>query len=798
MKKTIVCLCGAFSITPANATVYDGTYTTNVTVAQDSLVEKDTVFDGAEIKISPDKDLTFFDGVIVKNGRGVSPVSDYYGKNAFNMTIAGDHVQFIGNNRAITGGLISDRAFSSTYVGNINILISGNNTIFDGNYSSHNGSTDYGEGGAIYLGTPMGPYYTHNAIYKQILTINGIGTIFSNNSANTGGAIYNHLGTVMMNAATKFSTNTASWNGGAIYNAQGQTYDNAGKIIIGDKSIFSKNRADGSGGAIYNAALVSIGAGTTFCDNMAGVSGGAIYNDGKKATIDIDTGTTGVYFETANDSIYNNGGVINFLGSGTIAAGLTSLTSVRGDGSPVINLGRTTAVFDTVNLQDNTTLKTTVWRDGDSVRVGNLAANKFNIQNNDELTLKITVDNRQVLSINGAELAVLIDRTGTQDAGWDFFGNPDKHPKFILENNLVYDIEFVRDGVYKIIPKAFMNVDPSDESDVVSNAAMAWNMTGFVADSVAESIANEIHRLSQFVDTRHEYENALALVAPETTGVAGNIINRTTNTNMRRINQRLISSKPGFWTTGGYSVLAYGDYSGNTIGATIGQDVSLSNSLKLGMAFSYANSHMDNNARKFNIDSPFDMSLYAQWEIPTEQYDIYANVIFAHSAYNITENKKLLGYDIESEFDAMQTSAQVTLGFTHSWWGLDAGVRHNNMNLGSYTDSIGQHVAGTALNATYAIAELNVGDTINRLQWAAHIGNEFVIAGDDTYTNIVTAPNSQRYYHTTTYHNDNAIIFGTNMNFAITAATSVGLAYYGIITSNYSEHMGQLHFNWTL
>lgn len=770
MKKTIVCLCGAFSITTAGADVYEGIYTNRINIERDSLIEQNTIFDGAQIGATAT--ISVASDVVFKNISSYGAYAINSGSNylavPYVLNINGDNVCFMDNGGAISGSTVDINIYgnSSKFLRNKGRAIS--------NYSNYKFRLNIFGTGTLFQDNAGGAISIDGS--QTIINIEGQGTKFINNSATNGGAIINKSGDIKLNAAVEFVSNSATL-GGAIYN----TYDKG--------TYYYTPNVD---------AYAFIGAGSMFRGNTASKNGGAIYNDGKKATIDIDTGTTGVYFETANDSIYNNGGVINFLGSGTIAAGLTSLTSVRGDGSPVINLGRTTSVFDTVNLQDNTTLKTTVWRDGDSVRVGNLAANKFNIQNNDELTLKITVDNRQVLSINGAELAVLIDRAGTQDAGWDFFGNPDKHPKFRLENNLVYDIEFVRDGVYKITPKAFMNVDPSDESDVVSNAAMAWNMTGFAADSVAESIANEIHRLSQFVDTRPEYENALALVAPETTGVAENIINRTTNTNMRRINQRLISSKPGFWTTGGYSVLAYGDYSGNTIGATIGQDVSLSNSLKLGMAFSYANSHMDNNARKFNIDSPFDMSLYARWEIPTEQYDIYANVIFAHGAYNITENKKLLGYDIESEFDAMQTSAQVTLGFTHSWWGLDAGVRHNNLNLGSYTDSIGQHVAGTALNATYSIAELNVGDTINRLQWAAHIGNEFVIAGDDTYTNIVTAPNSQRYYHTTTYHNDNAIIFGTNMNFAITAATSVGLAYYGIITSNYSEHMGQLHFNWTL
>ncbi len=785
MKKAIVCLCGAFSITTASATVYDGTYTSAITISQDSLIEKNSIFDGAPIKIATNKNLTISDNVAIMNNSRINGTS-------FDISINGDNVKFTSNNRAIVGS-----------GGTVNIFISGNDTIFDGNHSKHNGSTDYGEAGAIYLGIPTDRYYSYNPYYKQNLTISGAGTVFSNNSASEGGAIFNHLGSIIMNSAVEFSNNDASYNGGAIYNEKGRTYVEdfhnykyaSGKVIVGAKSIFSGNDAYNNGGAIYNAGIVSIAADTIFRGNTA-KNGGAIYNDGEKATVDIDTGGTGVYFETASDSIYNNGGVINFLGMGTIDAGLTSLTSVRGNGKPVINLGRTSAVFDTVNLQDNTTLKTTVWRDGDAVRVGNLAANVFDIQNNDELKLQIAVDNRQVLSIEGEELTVLIDRTGTQEAGWDLFGNPDKHPKYILENNLAYDIEFVRDGVYKITPKAFITVDPSDESDVVPNVAQAWNMIGFVAGSAAESIANEMHRLSQFADTRDEYENALELVAPDAVGVAENVINRLTNANMRIINQRMLISKPGFWTIGGYSALGYNDYSGNVIGGTVGQDVALSNSLKIGMAFGYSTASIDSDSREFGIDSPFDMSLYAKLNIPAEQYDIYTNLIFNHSAYSINENKTVVGYGIESEFEATQTSAQATFGFMRGWWGIDAGVRHNKLNLGSYTDNIGQHIAGATLNTTYALVGLNLGDNSGRFQWGANIGGEFIIAGDDAYTGIITAPNNQRYYHTTGIGNDTALTFGASMDVAITDALSLGLAYNGLIAGEYSEHMGKLRFNW--
>ncbi len=799
MKKAIVCLYGAFSITTASATVYDGTYTSAITISQDSLIEKNSIFDGAAVKINPEHNLNVADNVQFINGSNIlaNNISPFY-EQEFNLNISGNNIKFQGNDRtAIVGGLQYD---SLGEVYDINISISGNDTLFDNNQATR--YSNYAtKGGAIFMGVSNSIYYRPIVGKKQKLNISGLGTVFSNNSASYGGGIYSNGAEIIAAAPVEFRDNSATQGGGAIFIDNSNTRSIASSLKLASGNLFTNNRSTmGNGGAIYNSGSYAyIGSETIFRGNSAAKNGGSIYNTNERknvATVDIDTGGTGVYFETVSDSIYNNGGIINFLGTGTIAAGLTSLTSVRGDGKPVINLGRTSAVFDTVNLQDNTTLKTTVWRDGDTVRVGNLAANVFNIQNNDELKLQISVDNREVLSIDGAELSILIDRSGTQDAGWDLFGNPDKHPKYILENNLAYDIEFVRDGVYKITPKAFITVDPSDESDVVPNVAQAWNMIGFVAGSAAENIANEIHRLSQFADTRDEYENALELVAPDAVGVAETVINRSTNANMRIINQRILISKPGFWTMGGYSALGYNDYSGNVIGGTVGQDVALSNSLKIGMAFGYSTVSIDSDSREFGIDSPFDMSLYAKLNIPAEQYDIYTNLIFNHSAYSINENKTVVGYGIESEFEATQTSVQATFGFMRGWWGIDAGVRHNNLNLGSYTDSIGQHIAGATLNTTYALVGLNLGDNSGRFQWGANIGGEFIIAGDDAYTSIITAPNNQRYYHTIGIGNDTALTFGASMDVAITDALSLGLTYNGLIAGKYSEHMGKLRLNW--
>ena len=488
------------------------------------------------------------------------------------------------------------------------------------------------------------------------------------------------------------------------------------------------------------------------------------------------------------------------MGTGIVDGRLTSLTSVRGDANPVINLGKASAVFDTINLRDNTTLKATVWRDGDTVKVGNLSANIFNLQNNDEIKLQIAVENRQVLSMDGAELPILIDLSGSQASGWDLFGDSEKHPIFLMENNLAYDIEFVRDGVYKITPKPFINVDPSDGGDIVQNAALAWNMGGFAENSVAETIANKMYELSQFADTLPEYNVAIDTISPNADGVIETLVGRSKNANLRFINRRMKNGAHGFWATGGYSMINYipntTEYSGGTITSIIGQDIALSNYFNLGMGFGYTQSSIKSDVRQFDLYSPFDMSLYADLNLPIGLTDFYINAILNHSAYTVSENKTVLQYGIESEFDATLTAMQANIGIKRGWFNFDIGVRNNNLMLGSYTDTIGQHIAGNNINTTYALTELIIADTDGNFQWGLNVGGEFAVYGENSYKSIITAPNGQRYYNNVNVPKETAITFGGNINIGISDSISIGLIYDGLISKHYSEHTAKMHFNW--
>lgn len=133
---------------------------------------------------------------------------------------------------------------------------------------------------------------------------------FTNNSNDFGGAISNITGSnassksVINNVSGVFTSNKANYLGGAIYNT----------------GLKFKAAFDGSGNATFSkmeitrdlASKISIttnGKNTVFNGNSADIAGGAIFNNG---TVDISAKDgNSVIFQTATDTIYNNG-VLNF------------------------------------------------------------------------------------------------------------------------------------------------------------------------------------------------------------------------------------------------------------------------------------------------------------------------------------------------------------------------------------------------------------------------------------------------------------------------------------------------------
>ena len=281
-------------------------------------------------------------------------------------------------------------------------------TITGSNFISNTATSD---GGAIYNEgtiTNLGGTYASNsavfggALYNDGTITNAINATFGGdnvadgNSADKGGAIYNAADRTLSVASTSiFKNNTATSDGGAIYNAgtannlagtyNSNTAANGGAIYnagtISDLAgTYTSNSATANGGAIYNAGTVTVtssnGANTTFSGNQANGISNALYNSGTvnmnagaNSSITFDDKITGSNGAIAlggegivelNDTVSGNSVVLNSgtlkLGTADSIQGTTSfianggLLDLRNDATENYQLGQNTIINGTVDL----------------------------------------------------------------------------------------------------------------------------------------------------------------------------------------------------------------------------------------------------------------------------------------------------------------------------------------------------------------------------------------------------------------------------------------------------------------
>lgn len=190
-----------------------------------------------------------------------------------------------------------------------------------------------GNGGALHLGAKSivktnDTSKTDSNGYEVGYIKNGV---FSNNTANNGGALFNESNLVLED--TMFSGNKSGTAGGAIYNKgnviDGRDYGILDIILSENKTLYN-NKSDDKGGAIYNEGgtvniIAKSGSTPTISGNTAHNQGGVVASEG---------------------GVINVGGNIKFKDNGTIAA--NSKGGVFSISSGTLNLDTTDGdiVFD--------------------------------------------------------------------------------------------------------------------------------------------------------------------------------------------------------------------------------------------------------------------------------------------------------------------------------------------------------------------------------------------------------------------------------------------------------------------
>ena len=216
------------------------------------------------------------------------------------LTVTGS---IFNNNTAQYGGAINNQGRTLTvtdsrFTGNTATQFGGaicsglgTLTVTDSTFADNNATS--GSGGAIFY-------------YGNTLTVKG--STFTNNNAPYGGAISSDDGyaIIILNViCSTFANNTATGDGGAIYNVNSGTLNVTG-------STFTNNNAP-NGGAVYTANGCTLNVtSSTFTNNTAAQYGGAIYN--KYGTY-VEYGAVNAVFNrfykntagSGGDAIYTNG-----------------------------------------------------------------------------------------------------------------------------------------------------------------------------------------------------------------------------------------------------------------------------------------------------------------------------------------------------------------------------------------------------------------------------------------------------------------------------------------------------------
>ncbi len=277
-------------------------------------------------------------------------------------TISGS--TFVQNTTDTSGAAIINASGSS--IGAIT------DSLFTANTATGNGGAIYNEGTITDLaGTYTANSATGNggALYNNGVITNAISATFGGdnaadgNVADLGGAIYNAAGqTVSIDSASIFKNNTATTDGGAIYNAgtiadlagtyatnsatgNGGAINNTGTITT-FAGTYTANSATGNGGALYNNGTITNAISATFggdnaSDGNMADYGGAIYNTAGQ-TVSVDTAST-----FKNNGATTDGGAIYNAGTITDLAGTYTSNSAAGNGGAINNVGTITALAGT-------------------------------------------------------------------------------------------------------------------------------------------------------------------------------------------------------------------------------------------------------------------------------------------------------------------------------------------------------------------------------------------------------------------------------------------------------------------
>lgn len=635
----------------------------------------------------------------------------------------GANASFIGNEAGQNGGAIYNNATFTIIAGDDNTL-----TKFEENQAETFGGAIYNHTGTMTIADNAEFKMNSAVVAGGAIFNNGSGTVqfgkasFTDNSAASGGAIFNQRATLKIKDFVQFVGNSANGgestsgyfgvggsdngSGGAIMNQADQS--NSVHLTIDSGAEFKQNTATNNGGAVSNYAWtdtkgnqsdysnsnvenvsITFNGDASFTENTAGNLGGAIYNDG---TIDFNGNATfsGNTAGGVLNDIHNEGIVNVNKGTLTLDGGIT------GDGKLI--------------FADETGL---------SVKVGTSQEDSTTITN--DVTLNGTV-NLSMTFAPGYDGTYQVAENVSVTEGAEGFK---------VTDNAVFNITAVEgaNGTFNIEKKSTAEI--AESAGVSMNQAAALNAItseGTSTNATYSAVAEQINTMIQSGNTTQMQAAADAVTAmsPEAAPMASQVQTDTAAQVFNVIGSRLGGSQgmasgdgtsgTGLWVQGMVGTTDMDDtakahgYSADTTGFALGLEAKPSDSTKVGMGFAYTNTDVDGFLRTTDVDS-YTAFLYGEYK-PSNWF---VNGIVSYAWANYDEQKSVLGQNIGAKYDADTLGLQVMGGLDLDASGFtvtpEVGLRYYHIGTDAYTDGMGTAVSDSDEDVLTGVIGARLGKT---------------------------------------------------------------------------------------
>lgn len=602
-------------------------------------------------------------------------------------------------------------------------------------FNSPNGTLDV-QNSYFYKNSVTGGYASGAAINNQG-TGKVVNTVFEENSAVNGGAVYNEelYGGKLTIQNSSFINNTASGSGGAIWSS-----GNAELTLAGD-NVFSGNTAGGKLNDIHNNSMLKIESGHN--SFSGGISGNGSISVGAGAEISLEStaSITGKDISFAEDTqlnlslknldeyAYISGENINIADGATVNFVVDKSTE---EGEYDVFRGTVTGEFQQNNRLYN-----------------------FSETENG----KIWFGGKKTASELAQTLTISLNTAGVISAFTDGQGTNQNFNHF---------------------------------ADFMDSSLQNGKNIQTVTD-MATTLAPEVSPLIQAVETGRNNQMFNAVSARMSGGSSLAAEGKSSGDSALdggAVWVQLLGNKSEF---DGNSK-AHG-FDAKSAGVAMGAEKQINGEVKAGIGYAYTNTDIDAFRRDIDVDSH---SVFAYGEYKPNNW--FVNGIAAYSFSDYDERKNVAGSRYKAKYDVDNIGLQAMTGHDTELNNVDvtpvAGLRYNHIHRDGYTDSVGQRVSSDTMDVLTAVAGVKFGKdfaTGQGMRWRpeARVAMTYDLVSDKENA-VVGLTNGSSYFVEGERLDRFGIEAGLGLTVDVNDNVEAAVGYEGYFREDYTDHTGMI------